>query len=504
MPFVCLTPWNLHLEGYPFTFDFRYTYLVSSLNSRETIVGPGPHSYTFPDTGSYDILLILEESGCKDTVAQKQIYVESNPPEPVLTCNPGLTTMEVSWDTIPGAIRYEVGYDPGLVHYYYGGTSFQFMNLEPDSAYNFLVRPFSTIGCGTSESTITCRTLPCGPGPISFDELTICNLDEVITLDTIYGCNWSGNGIQSDGCTLNPSDLNIGLNTVFLEIEQDPCVFNIPQNIQVLESPELEADITSSVFFGETGSIDLQITNPDGSESIQWENGSTSSLQNDLIPGEYCVTVAKGNGCETEECFFVKPAEYTVPSFLFVCANKPEPIEVKPSTGIDLQWFPSTGLSCADCAAPMVRVSTSSIYTLIGETDDGRRDTTSVIVIVLPDFICGFFKTKMNQEEVELMTGLELESLSEGDILKKLDAYFEKEKEILVFPNPNNGSFQILSNEPMKEIQLINSLGQIVASDQVGSSNYYADFKDLPQGNYFLKIQLDDTSISKKILLNTN
>ncbi|MEZ4948523.1 MAG: T9SS type A sorting domain-containing protein [Saprospiraceae bacterium] len=434
----------------------------------------------------------------------KEIQVESNPPEPVLTCNPGLTTMEVSWDTIPGAIRYEVGYDPGLVHYYYGGTSFQFMNLEPDSAYNFLVRPFSTIGCGTSESTITCRTLPCGPGPISFDELTICNLDEVITLDTIYGCNWSGNGIQSDGCTLNPSDLNIGLNTVFLEIEQDPCVFNIPQNIQVLESPELEADITSSVFFGETGSIDLQITNPDGSESIQWENGSTSSLQNDLIPGEYCVTVAKGNGCETEECFFVKPAEYTVPSFLFVCANKPEPIEVKPSTGIDLQWFPSTGLSCADCAAPMVRVSTSSIYTLIGETDDGRRDTTSVIVIVLPDFICGFFKTKMNQEEVELMTGLELESLSEGDILKKLDAYFEKEKEILVFPNPNNGSFQILSNEPMKEIQLINSLGQIVASDQVGSSNYYADFKDLPQGNYFLKIQLDDTSISKKILLNTN
>ncbi|MEZ5058233.1 MAG: hypothetical protein R2879_14455 [Saprospiraceae bacterium] len=86
------------------------------------------------------------------------------------------------------------------------------------------------------------------------------------------------------------------------------------------------------ILGGETGAIDLQIINPDGSESIQWGKWEYQHLLDDLIPGEYCVTVNKGNGCNTAECFFVKPARIHGSFFSVVCANKPEPIEVKPST----------------------------------------------------------------------------------------------------------------------------------------------------------------------------
>ncbi|MDA3909767.1 MAG: gliding motility-associated C-terminal domain-containing protein [Bacteroidales bacterium] len=74
--------------------------------------------------------------------------------------------------------------------------------------------------------------------------------------------------------------------------------------ISVNENPELIAMITSSVnvlCYGDaSGSANVTANGGDGNYSYLWSDGQNTSIAENLIAGEYTVTVTDGNGCTSE------------------------------------------------------------------------------------------------------------------------------------------------------------------------------------------------------------
>lgn len=72
---------------------------------------------------------------------------------------------------------------------------------------------------------------------------------------------------------------------------------------------------------------------------------------------------------------------------------------------------------------------------------------------------------------------------------------------ILIYPNPNNGIFNLQSALPLR-LMLSNELGQIIRTISLTSSNGYSALVDnLPNGVYFLTGEKDTKSLNKKIIV---
>jgi len=69
------------------------------------------------------------------------------------------------------------------------------------------------------------------------------------------------------------------------------------------------------------------------------------------------------------------------------------------------------------------------------------------------------------------------------------------------YPNPNNGVFTITTSQKNKNrIQVYDVLGKIVKQSEMNNDTYTMDISDQPSGIYFVKIQTDKESITRKIV----
>jgi archaellum component FlaF (FlaF/FlaG flagellin family) len=74
-------------------------------------------------------------------------------------------------------------------------------------------------------------------------------------------------------------------------------------------------------------------------------------------------------------------------------------------------------------------------------------------------------------------------------------------EEVLVYPNPNNGQFEISSRENIIKVELFTTFGQQVFSTLEFESNQLTDISSQPSGIYFLKlIAKDGREMVKKVV----
>ncbi len=111
---------------------------------------------------------------------------------------------------------------------------------------------------------------------------------------------WSnGNGNMPNNPNLSPGPYSVTV------IDANGCV-NILETV-------LEADCTFDIkptnnivgCAGNDGGIDLMITGGTGTISYIWSNGATTASINNLVPGEYSVTVTDQGACRYEETFTI-------------------------------------------------------------------------------------------------------------------------------------------------------------------------------------------------------
>ena len=80
----------------------------------------------------------------------------------------------------------------------------------------------------------------------------------------------------------------------------------------------------------------------------------------------------------------------------------------------------------------------------------------------------------------------------------------EVENNIAIFPNPATDILNITSSEEISEIEIVNTLGQVVYRTEVNSDNAVCDIEDLPSGVYMVRIrtlrQAQGAEIQKKFV----
>lgn len=73
--------------------------------------------------------------------------------------------------------------------------------------------------------------------------------------------------------------------------------------------------------------------------------------------------------------------------------------------------------------------------------------------------------------------------------------------DLLIYPNPSTGQIKVLSEMPIKEISVFNSIGQeyfsITDTNQLDLSNYV-------EGLYFIRIKIEDKTVFKSIIISRN
>lgn len=88
---------------------------------------------------------------------------------------------------------------------------------------------------------------------------------------------------------------------------RDTCV-TVSQPVEIV----LTASITNDVNENCMGAIDLNVVGGVMPYTYVWSNGKTMQDITGLCPGEYCVTVTDGQGCQTETCFSIFAGDFGV------------------------------------------------------------------------------------------------------------------------------------------------------------------------------------------------
>ena len=71
---------------------------------------------------------------------------------------------------------------------------------------------------------------------------------------------------------------------------------------------------------------------------------------------------------------------------------------------------------------------------------------------------------------------------------------------LLIYPNPTNGKFSVKADD-ICEIELLNIVGQCVATYDVDDDSYEIDMSGLETGIYFVNVKTENEIITKKIIL---
>jgi hypothetical protein len=142
-----------------------------------------------------------------------------------------------------------------------------------------------------------------------------------------------------------------------------------------------------------------------------------------------------------------------------------ESVELYANGGLSYQW--NNGASHATITvSPQIQTT----YTVTGTDANGCQNTGTV------------------QVRVSACVGIAEASLNAG--------------ELLVYPNPNNGTFTIRGSGSAIALVLVNGLGQVIRDlDVSAANNYQVLVRDLAKGVYFISGRAGEETFSRKIIV---
>lgn len=80
----------------------------------------------------------------------------------------------------------------------------------------------------------------------------------------------------------------------------------------------------------------------------------------------------------------------------------------------------------------------------------------------------------------------------------------EKLNETKMYPNPSSGlvKFEISSDIKTAEVSVLDALGRVMFNSELDQNSKGVDLSHLKKGSYFVKISLENTTITKSLILN--
>ncbi|MCP4124430.1 MAG: gliding motility-associated C-terminal domain-containing protein, partial [Bacteroidetes bacterium] len=268
---------------------------------------------------------------------------------------------------------------------------------------------------GTGCDTIVTLSLTIMPFAQGQSTMTICDGDSASINGSTY---YYTQGIYADTIPGFDCDsvvlLTLNVNDVdFVDVQQFSCdaaqvgvTVNVEQNaggcdsvvsITTILSPIgiASVDPTDADCLGENGSVAIAMGA--GSAPYQFEvNGPNTSITTASSPiqpldaGTYSLTVTDSSGCTDTETFVVGQQTLfnfeAIPDELTLLYGESFELEVVPAPS-EVQWSPSTFLSCDTCAVTTTTPEYTLYYVVSGEEDGCMAYDTIYVEVIQPDLI---------------------------------------------------------------------------------------------------------------------
>ena len=346
------------------------------------------------------------------------------------------------------------------------------MTVTPISAAMIVSTTWST-----GETTATIDDLGAGTyyvtvlddqGCTSSDTVTIADPAQLIGTATVTDvlCFGDSNGaatlvttggtgpITTDWGTNNPTMLATGYSSYSL-MDSLGCSFS--DSVLVNEPTILDLTLTGQSIpcFGDSmgGSADAVVSGGTPGYNYNWSNAATTSSVSGLSAGWYTVDITDSNGC-----VIMDSVEITEPTMLTISGVTTDEISGNDGS-IDLTVSGGT-------------LSYSFVWT---NGAPAVEDPTGLAG--------GSYDVTVTDGNGCIITGTYVVNSQVGiDELNEL--------QFNVTPNPNNGNFKLSINPKVgaADIQIWNSLGQVIYSDEVSSSEKNISLESIDAGVYFVHV----------------
>lgn len=417
----------------------------------------------FPVSASASSLIVSPQVNTIFTVAASDgtcsgnatVAVNANP-VPTIVASPSISTVcsgvPVSLNA-SGAISYT--WTPGNIN----GSA---ITVTPNVPTGYQVVGSNSLGC-TALANVVVITNPSPTLNLTANTNLICAGDPVnLNVSGASTYTWD-NGSNTTTLSVNPM-----VTTIYsVTGESNGCASSQTIGITVF-IPTLAISGNTSICNGQSTTLTAS-----GANTYAWNNGLTSaaiqiSPLTNTIYSLTALTNSSGINCPSSAS--VQVIVKAVPSLTAsatrtsMCRNESNVINV--SGANTYTWNTGANTSSITITPSLV---TNITYSLIGAGSNGCTNTTSILI------------------RVNSCTGLD---------------QLSKSKEVLnIYPNPNNGSFEIKSETDL-QINLVNEIGQLVKTFELNAENQFKiQIKELPSGIYFVMGKKDKESFTQKIVV---
>ncbi len=362
--------------------------------------GPGPHTVTYPFAGQKAITLTVTENGCTSSVFIQTITVENPLAQPVISCTTTTSTVQFTWNNVPGNNGYNVTSSvPGTQQ---SATSYLVTGLTPGQSVTVQVEAIGTNTCGNSSAQQTCTAIACPTVTVTPTSVSnICrdattapfNLQATVTGGNGSGTlTWSGTGIvDAMAGTFDPSQASIGANTITATYTEGNCIFSNTLTINVFQTPTAsltaqtpvcEGDAATITFTGSTGAGLTYTWNFNGGTATPGTGaGPQDVVWSTAGPHTVSVSVANLSGCTSAPATASVQVDTPLPQPQVSCSSTTE--------SVTFTWPPVAGATSYAAIVTTGQIATQNSdtsYTVSGLTPN---EVVSIDVTAIGTSACG-------------------------------------------------------------------------------------------------------------------
>ncbi|MDC1068882.1 T9SS type A sorting domain-containing protein [Candidatus Kapabacteria bacterium] len=202
-----------------------------------------------------------------------------------------------------------------------------------------------------------------------------------------------------------------------------------------------------------------------GFKDYQWSDGKTGFTRFINEPGTYSLVGTLSNGCESFTEITIYEANPDIPSVI----NNSNTLSSDLSSSADYQWY-LDGNPIDDSNSRSFTAKVSGDYS----------------VEITSNFGC----IVKSEEEAVIIASLEI-----------------SENKFEIIPNPNNGQFELRSdyfNNDFYQLSILNLQGQVIFNKNnllLSENNNQINLKAISSGVYFIKLQSENNTFVKKIII---
>lgn len=302
--------------------DDDLNYLWSWDNSIPSALGDQDYRLLFPDSGRYEIELIVDNGYCTSEPYRANIFVQK-PLDPLqLTCLQDDSTIIFQWELLAGTTGYTVTDLTGIgTGQRLNDTSYRFSGLMNRDSVRIRVVAIGPKYCGPVMAEIFCKAVYCPQRMVTIDSVGPICIDAStmpITLTADISGNpsagefiWEGPGI-TDSLTgiFDPVMAGEGRHVIECIFENEDCIWRSSIIIQVLSTPISVFMIDNPICIDSVAYLRFTGMAQSTANYILEADGATVSPGNDPLdrilswstPGPKTVTLQlEQDGCLSEK-----------------------------------------------------------------------------------------------------------------------------------------------------------------------------------------------------------